>query len=111
MGGCAGFDVARKTLAGRVAASLLHATGLPEMIAKSLDEYESIALYLARDPSALGAVKAKLARNRETYPLFDTVGFTRHLEAAFTEMWERSRRGEEPRHFAVARATSAFAGS
>jgi len=100
-----------ETLAGRVAASLLHATGLPEMIAKSLDEYESIALYLARDPAALGAVKAKLARNRETYPLFDTVGFTRHLEAAFTEMWERSRRGEEPRHFAVARATSAFAGS
>jgi len=97
------------TLAGRVAASLLQAIGLPEMVAQSLDEYETIALNLARDPSALRALKAKLARNRGLYPLFDTVRFTRHLEAAFAEMWERCQRGEPPRHFAVSRATGAIA--
>jgi protein O-GlcNAc transferase len=89
------------TLAGRVAASLLQAIGLPEMVAQSLDAYESVALNLARDPSALRALKAKLERNRKTYPLFDTVRFTRHLEAAYANMWERRQRGQEPASFAI----------
>jgi predicted O-linked N-acetylglucosamine transferase (SPINDLY family) len=94
------------TLAGRVAASLLFAIGLPEMVAKSLDAYESTAVNLARDPSALRAVKAKLAGNRQTHPLFDTVRFTRHLEAAYTEIWKRYQRGEPAEAFAVERDES-----
>jgi len=74
------------TFAGRVGSSLLQAVGLPELIAPSIVEYESMALKLARDPSALGAVKAKLKNNHDTHPLFDTVRFTRNLEAAFMKM-------------------------
>jgi len=74
------------TFAGRVAASLLHAIGMPEMIANSLAEYEALALRLARDPALLAETKAKLARNRTAQALFDTKRFTRNLEAAYVRM-------------------------
>lgn len=92
-----------ETFAGRVAASALNAVGLPELVANSLETYEALALKLARDASALAAVKAKLAGNRGTFPLFDTARFTLHLEAAYTAMWERTQRGEPPASFAVQR--------
>jgi predicted O-linked N-acetylglucosamine transferase (SPINDLY family) len=91
------------SFAGRVAASALEAAGLPELIASTADEYEAAALRLARDPEALAALKAKLAQNRLTCPLFDTASFARHLESAFVTMWERQQRGEPPASFAVAR--------
>ncbi len=89
------------SFAGRVAASLLQAVGLPELITASLAEYEALALDLARNPDALAAMKAKLARNIPTAPLFDTQRFTRDLEAAFTIMGERYRAGQKPADFAV----------
>ena len=92
------------TFAGRVAASLLSAIGMSELIAESLPQYERRALELARNPQALAAVKAKLTANRASAPLFDTARFTRHLEAAFAGMCERHRRGLPPESFAVARA-------
>jgi predicted O-linked N-acetylglucosamine transferase (SPINDLY family) len=85
----------------RVAASLLHAVGLPELVTASLAEYEQLALALARDPPRLNAIKAKLIRNRSTAPLFDTPRYTRYLEAAYTVMWQRSRMGLPPAAFAV----------
>jgi predicted O-linked N-acetylglucosamine transferase (SPINDLY family) len=85
-----------KTFSARVAASLLHAVGLPELVTHSLEEYEQLALSLARDPQRLAALKAKLAKNRDTAPLFDTALFARHLEAAYTTMWERHEAGQEP---------------
>src|SRR5262249_54540117 len=87
--------------AGRVGASLLHAVGLPELVTPSLEEYEALALRLAREPELLASLRAKLAKNRLTFPLFDTQRFTRHIEAAFTTMWEIQQRGEAPRSFAV----------
>jgi predicted O-linked N-acetylglucosamine transferase (SPINDLY family) len=81
------------TFAGRVAASLLLAIGLPELITESWDAYEALALKLARDPAALAAIKGKLAANRNTHPLFDTTGFTRALEAAYVTMHERQQKG------------------
>lgn len=87
--------------AGRVAGSLLHAVGLPELVARSLADYEALALSLARDPAALAAAKAKLVRNRDTHPLFDTDRFRRHLESAYETMWARHLRGERPASFAV----------
>lgn len=89
------------TFAGRVAGSLLHAAGLPELVTSSLADYEALALRLAREPAELAAIRTKLARNRSTCPLFDTRRFTRHIEAAYTKMWERHQRGEEPAHFAI----------
>jgi len=74
---------------GRVAASLNHAIGMDEMTVTSLADYESLALKLARDPSRLAAVKARLSANRDTSALFDTQSFTRQLEAACQALWER----------------------
>ena len=89
------------TFPGRVGASLLQALGLPELIAESLADYERLALAFARDAPALAALKAKLARNRESEPLFDTKRFTRALEAAFAHMHDRHKNSLPPMHFAV----------
>jgi len=90
-----------EALASRMAGSLLHAVGLPELVTDSLADYETLALRLAQDAALLGAVKAKLAQNRATHPLFDADRFRRHLEAAYITMWQRCRRGELPESFAV----------
>jgi len=82
------------TFAGRVAGSVLKSIGLDELVTHSLEEYEALALRLAREPSYLAAVKDKLARNRTSFPLFDTARATRQIEAAYTAMWERYQRGE-----------------
>jgi len=71
------------------------------LITRSLDEYEALALELATNREHHAAVKAKLAANRGTHPLFDTDRFRRHLEAAYVRMWERYQRGEPPESFAV----------
>jgi predicted O-linked N-acetylglucosamine transferase (SPINDLY family) len=89
------------TFAGRVGASLLSAIGLPELIAHSSTEYEAIALQLARDPFSLAAIRQKLARNRDSYPLFDTARYTRNIEAAYIAMWRRHQTGDPPASFAV----------
>jgi predicted O-linked N-acetylglucosamine transferase (SPINDLY family) len=56
---------------------------------------------LATDPAQRAGIKAKLARHRDTQPLFDSRRFTRHVEIAFMQMWQRSQRGESPASFAV----------
>jgi protein O-GlcNAc transferase len=89
------------TFAGRVGASLLRAVGLPEMVTESLPQYEALAISLARDPERLAAIKARLARNRHSEPLFDTAGFTRGLEAAFEAIWRRQQAGLAPEAVAV----------
>lgn len=86
---------------GRVAASLLNAVGLPELIAETPEEYEDLALELARSPQRLAALRQKLATNSRTHPLFDTAGFTRALEGAFTAMQERRHAGMPPDHITV----------
>ncbi len=86
---------------GRVAASLLKAVGLPELVAGSLADYEAIALALAHDPDRMAALKAKLAANRAEAPLFAIDPYTRHLEAAFLKMWEIHRSGQGPTGFCI----------
>jgi predicted O-linked N-acetylglucosamine transferase (SPINDLY family) len=83
---------------GRVAASLLSAAGLPELIAESLEDYEARALALGRDASLRGNFRRKLSA---ASPLFDTARYTRNLERAYLAMWERQQRGEPPESFAV----------
>jgi predicted O-linked N-acetylglucosamine transferase (SPINDLY family) len=87
--------------AARMAGSLLHAIGLPELVTHTLEDYEALALKLATDVELLAGIRAKLAQNRTTHPLFDTERFTRHLESAYLTMWERRQRGEPPAGFAV----------
>jgi predicted O-linked N-acetylglucosamine transferase (SPINDLY family) len=89
------------TFAGRVAASLLQAVGLPELIAHSLEEYEALARKIARDTDVARGIAKKLEA-RASSRLFDTAGSTRNLEAAYEAMRERVARGEPPADFAVA---------
>jgi predicted O-linked N-acetylglucosamine transferase (SPINDLY family) len=88
---CAG-----ESFAARVAASLLRAVGLPDLIAATLDDYEEIAVRLGSDRSARLAVKARLAANRTTRPLFDTKRTVRHLEAAYRRVYGRWEAGLPP---------------
>lgn len=95
------LTVRGQTFAGRVAASLLTAAGLPELATASLEEYESLALKLARDGEALARLRRKLAESRKTCALFDTARMTRHLEAAYQIMWERKRSGLAAESFSI----------
>ena len=93
---CAG-----EAFASRMAGSLLNAVGLPELITYSMEEYEALALKRATTPGMLAEIRERLARNRTTYPLFDTDRFRRYIEAAYVTMWERHQQGEPPESFAV----------
>ncbi|MFT4196128.1 tetratricopeptide repeat protein [Ottowia sp.] len=84
------------SFAGRMAASLLDAVGLPELIARSAEEYEATALRLATEPGLLAALRERLAANLQTTPLFDTRRFTRHLERAYEMVWTRHVQGLPP---------------
>ncbi len=87
--------------AGRVAASLLRAIGLPELVTESPADYEALALRLATNPALLAALRSRLAGNRTSAPLFDTGRFTRHIEAAYGRMWASWLAGQAPQPFAV----------
>ena len=93
---CAG-----RSFAARVAGSLLHAVGLPELVTENLDDYERLALRLATSPGELATLRAKLARNLPDAPLFDAARTTRHIERAYERMWEIYRRGEALRSLTV----------
>ncbi len=85
-----------ESFASRVAASLLNAIDLPELIATTEDEYEALAIELAAHPERLGEIRKKLERNRLIAPLFDTGLFARHIEAAFAQMYENYQAGLPP---------------
>jgi protein O-GlcNAc transferase len=95
---CAG-----ETFAARVAAGLLDAVGLADMIAPTPEAFVETAVRLAREPEALRAIRARLGVNRATHPLFDSPRFARQVESAYATMWARHRQGEPPEGFAVAR--------
>jgi predicted O-linked N-acetylglucosamine transferase (SPINDLY family) len=89
------------TFASRVAASLLIAVGLPDLVTDSLADYEALIHSLATDRERLREVRERLDRNRLAMPLFDTDRYRRHIEAAFQRMWQIWQSGEAPRSFAV----------
>jgi len=90
-----------QTFAGRVAASLLSAVGLPELISGSLEAYETSALNLAHDRESLAAIKRKLAESRSNAWLFDTSRYTRNLESAYITMVRRQEQGLPPDSFGI----------
>ncbi|MGE3474392.1 MAG: hypothetical protein AB7H70_01160 [Rhodospirillaceae bacterium] len=85
----------------RVAASLLQAAGLPELVARSPSAYEEIAVRIGLDEAYRTSLRARLEANRSTCTLFDTPRFTRHLEAAFERMWDAYVEGRAPASFEV----------
>jgi predicted O-linked N-acetylglucosamine transferase (SPINDLY family) len=90
-----------QSFASRVAASLLNAICLPELIATSQEEYEALAIELALNPQKLAEIKLKLANNRLTTPLFDTPLFAKNLEAAYLKMYERYQADLQPDHISI----------
>jgi predicted O-linked N-acetylglucosamine transferase (SPINDLY family) len=93
---CAG-----ETFAGRVAASLLTAIRVPELIAATQSHYEALAVELATRPARLAEIRQRVAEHRLTTPLFDTRLFTHHLEAAYTKIYERHRANMPAAHLHV----------
>lgn len=77
-----------RTFSSRVAASLLRACGLDELITESPADYRERAVALARDPVRLAGLRAKLADNRLRTPLFDTDAFARDFEALLQRIWQ-----------------------
>jgi predicted O-linked N-acetylglucosamine transferase (SPINDLY family) len=90
-----------ETFTSRVAASVLAAVGLPELVTRSWADYEALALKLAREPQTLTKLKAHLDSVRLTAPLFDTDRFRRNIENAYVTMYERSQKGEPPATFDI----------
>ena len=100
----AGLPVLTRTgraFAGRVAASLLGAIGLPELITNSTADYEALAIDLARNPEKLSALRKKLDSNKTTMPLFNGKLIARHLEAGYAAMLARHQSGLPPDHIEV----------
>jgi predicted O-linked N-acetylglucosamine transferase (SPINDLY family) len=89
------------TFPGRVAASLLNAVQMPELITDRLEDYERSAMDLATDPNRMRVLREKLARNRILAPLFDTQRFCRHIESAYRTMWQKWQAGKKPESFTV----------
>jgi predicted O-linked N-acetylglucosamine transferase (SPINDLY family) len=90
-----------ETFAGRVAASVVTAAGLGELVAATTQDYENEAVRLAEDPARLASLKERLATARTNAPLFDTAAYTRHLESAFATMHRRAQQGLPPEPFEV----------
>ncbi len=90
-----------RSFASRVAASLLNAVNLPELITTTQEQYESLAIELATNPEKLKIIKDKLVDNLPTAPLYDAPLFTRHLESAYVTMYDRYQNGLEPDHIYV----------
>jgi protein O-GlcNAc transferase len=90
-----------EAFAGRIASSLLHAAGLPELVTASLADYESLALALALDGEARGALREKLIRNRAGTPFFDSARHTQMMEAAYRQMWRNAQSGDPAKGFAL----------
>jgi predicted O-linked N-acetylglucosamine transferase (SPINDLY family) len=98
------LTVRGKSFPGRVAASLLTALDLSELVTDSLQAYEAAALRLAQDQAELQTLKDKLARSRLEGRLFNTARFARHLEAAYETMHSGLREGRKPAAFEISRA-------
>ena len=90
-----------KSFASRVAASLLHAIGLPELITNTQEEYEALAIDLAMSPKRLAEINLKLANNRLTTPLFNTQLFAKNLEAAYINMYGRYHADLKPDNISI----------
>ena len=90
-----------KAFAGRVAASLLHAAGLSELVTDSAAAYENLAVALALEPARLGELRRRLAAQNPSAPLFDTARTTRAIEQAYMEIVHRQRSGLPPDHLDI----------
>ena len=90
-----------KSFASRVAASLLNAIDLPELITTTQSAYEATAIELAHNPDKLASIKQKLAQNRSSTQLFNTSLFTKNIEAVYTKIYQRYQEDLQPDHISI----------
>jgi predicted O-linked N-acetylglucosamine transferase (SPINDLY family) len=90
-----------QSFASRMASSLLNAIGLPELVTTNQEDYEVLAIELAKNPKKLADIKLKLAANRLTAPLFDTPLFTKNIETAYIKMMQRYFADLKPDHISI----------
>lgn len=90
-----------QSFASRVAGSLLNACGLNDLITENMVDYENLAIELAQNPTKLQAIKNDIKENRDTFPLFDTVRYTKNLESAFEHIVEIAMSHKPPQTFTV----------
>ena len=91
---------------GRVAASLLNAVGLPELVTQTREEYEAMAIELASHPRRLADIRSKLLVNRNKFPLFNTRQFARNIESAYAAMYKRHHAHLPPEHLFIDQQTA-----
>jgi len=92
----AGLPVLTRTgesFASRVAASLLYSIDLPELVTNTVEKYEALAIEFGQNPILLNTLRKKLANNRLSTPLFDTLLFTKNLECAYLKVYENYQKG------------------
>ena len=90
-----------QSFAGRVAASLLTALGVEEMIVPDVDTYRATAIALANDPGRLAGLRARITAAVRDGPLYDIDGFARDLERGFELIHANRLAGHPPRHIEV----------
>lgn len=90
-----------KQFSARVASSLVNAVGARELIAATPQQYQALALKLARNPEYLADIKARIKRGIETGPLYDTEAFTRNFEALMEKALQRYDAGLKPDHISL----------
>jgi len=90
-----------ESFASRAASSALRVIDMPELIADSLEHYESIAIELAKNPTKIKEIKEKIERNKFTSRLFDTKTYTSHLETAYKIIYERYHKDSLPEHIYI----------
>jgi predicted O-linked N-acetylglucosamine transferase (SPINDLY family) len=93
--------LAGQSFASRIAASLLNAIDLPELVTASQADYEALAINLASNPDKINLIKTKIARNRLATPLFDTPLFTKKIEEAYKIMHQKFHSGLTPEHLHI----------
>jgi len=84
------------SFSSRVAASLLTAFEIPELIAETSEEYEAKAIELAIKPEKLLAIRKKMEINISSTRLFDAEDFVKNLENIFKKMYNRYLQGLKP---------------
>ncbi|HWH82033.1 MAG TPA: hypothetical protein VNU71_07330 [Burkholderiaceae bacterium] len=96
-----------RSFSARVAASLLHAVGLPELAVIDEHDYERLAVLLANDTAALRDIRAHLAEPL-ALPLFDNARFSVELGELFSRMVERWSAGDAPEHLSADQSAHPF---
>lgn len=95
---------AGRGFASRVAAGMLGALGLDDLITDSLESYEAAARALSVEPGGLAEIRAKVADPERRAKLFDPARLCRDLETAYRAMWEIKASGQPARSFTLPNA-------